>query len=153
MAFKFRLEKVLTLRRDAVDAARLVQVAAANALVKAQKALEDNIQEIKQRNADLIKNNYNMAQDHLRVIKAMHDQQKQLKNDVQNAEFELDKAKKALIDAQMKLEALTKLREKREEEFNIEANLAEQKLTDERVSLKFATDMMQAQARAEEESS
>jgi flagellar protein FliJ len=142
MAFKFRLEKVLSLRRDAVDTARIAQVAAANALLKAQKALEDNIAEIKQRNEDLIKNNYNMAQDHLRVIKALHDQQKQLKNNVQNAEFELEKAKRALIEAQMKLEALEKLREKREQEYNIEANLAEQKLTDERATLKFTTEMM-----------
>lgn len=142
MAFKFRLEKVLSLRRDAVDAARIAQVAAANALLKAQKALEDNITEIKQRNEDLIKNNYNMAQDHLRVIKALHDQQKQLKNNVQNAEFELEKAKRALIEAQMKLEALEKLREKREEEYNIEANLAEQRQTDERATLKFTTEMM-----------
>lgn len=142
MAFKFRLEKVLTLRRDAVDEARIAQVNAATALMKAQKALEENIEEIKQRNEDLIKNNYNMAQDHLRVIKALHDQQKTLKDNVQRAEFELEKAKKALIDAQMKLEALEKLREKREEEFNIEANLAEQKLTDERATLKFTTEMM-----------
>jgi flagellar export protein FliJ len=72
----------------------------------------------------------------------LHDQQKQLKNNVQNAEFELEKAKRALIEAQMKLEALEKLREKREQEYNIEANLAEQKLTDERATLKFTTEMM-----------
>ena len=76
------------------------------------------------------------------VIKALHDQQKQLKNNVQNAEFELEKAKRALIEAQMKLEALEKLREKREQEYNIEANLAEQKLTDEGATLKFTTEMM-----------
>lgn len=150
MAFKFRLEKVLTLRRDAVDAARIAQVAAANAVIKAKKVLDENIQEIKQRNEDLIKNNYNMAQDHLRVIKALHDQQKQLKEDVRNAEFELEKARRALIDAQMQLEALEKLREKREEEFNIEANLVEQKETDERVSLKFTNDMIQRRAEDEE---
>jgi flagellar export protein FliJ len=144
MAFKFRLEKVLSLRRDAVDAARIALVSAAVALTKAQKALEDNITEIKQRNEDLIKNNYNMAQDHLRVIKALHDQQKTLKKNVLNAEFNLEKAKKTLIDAQMKLEALEKLREKREEEYNIEANLLEQKQTNERVTLKFTTDMLQS---------
>jgi flagellar biosynthesis chaperone FliJ len=57
MAFKFRLEKVLSLRRDAVDTARIAQVAAANALLKAQKALEDNIAEIKQRKLCMINKN------------------------------------------------------------------------------------------------
>ena len=146
MAFKFRLEKVLSLRREAVDQARLEQIAAIEALEKAQKALEDNIQEIVQRNEDLIKNNYDMAQDHLRVIKAMHEQQKKLKEDVTNAEFRLEKARKDLIEAQMKLEALEKLKEKRAEEYYIEQNLAEQKLTDERATLKYTIEMMQKAA-------
>jgi len=146
MAFKFRLEKVLSLRREAVDKARLEQVAAREALIKAQKALEDNIKEIKQRNEDLIRNNYNMAQDHLRVIKALHDQQKQLKDDVTNAEFRLEKARKDLIEAQMKLEALEKLREKQEEEYRIEETLAEQKQSDERATLKYTIEMMQRNA-------
>jgi flagellar export protein FliJ len=143
MVFKFRLDKVLMMRQEAVDKARIVVVEAAIALTKAQKALDDNIREIKQRNEDLIKNNYDMAQDHLRVIKAMHIQQKKLKDNVKSAEFRLEKAKKDLLDAQMKLEALQKLKEKQAEEYYIEENLLEQKETDERVSLKFATDMLQ----------
>ena len=142
MVFKFRLDKVLMMRQEAVDKARIVVVEAAIALTKAQKALDDNIREIKQRNEDLIKNNYDMAQDHLRVIKAMHIQQKKLKDNVKSAEFRLEKAKKDLLDAQMKLEALQKLKEKQAEEYYIEENLLEQKETDERVSLKFATDML-----------
>lgn len=130
------------MRQEAVDKARIVVVEAAIALTKAQKALDDNIREIKQRNEDLIKNNYDMAQDHLRVIKAMHIQQKKLKDNVKSAEFRLEKAKKDLLDAQMKLEALQKLKEKQAEEYYIEENLLEQKETDERVSLKFATDML-----------
>jgi flagellar export protein FliJ len=143
MVFKFRLDKVLMMRQEAVDKARIVVVEAVIALTKAQKALDDNIREIKQRNEDLIKNNYDMAQDHLRVIKAMHIQQKKLKDNVKSAEFRLEKAKKDLLDAQMKLEALQKLKEKQAEEYYIEENLLEQKETDERVSLKFATDMLQ----------
>ena len=131
------------MRQEAVDKARIVVVEAVIALTKAQKALDDNIREIKQRNEDLIKNNYDMAQDHLRVIKAMHIQQKKLKDNVKSAEFRLEKAKKDLLDAQMKLEALQKLKEKQAEEYYIEENLLEQKETDERVSLKFATDMLQ----------
>ena len=142
MVFKFRLDKVLMMRQEAVDKARIVVVEAVIALTKAQKALDDNIREIKQRNEDLIKNNYDMAQDHLRVIKAMHIQQKKLKDNVKSAEFRLEKAKKDLLDAQMKLEALQKLKEKQAEEYYIEENLLEQKETDERVSLKFATDML-----------
>ena len=151
MPFKFRLEKVLTLRREAVDKARIEQSAAAAALVAAEKALQENIDEIKQRNEDLIKNNYDMAQDHLRVIKALHDQQKQLKEDVQNAEFRLEKAKKALIEAQKKLEAMEKLREKREEEYKEEQRLTEQKETDERATLKYTTEMVQRGNEIEEQ--
>lgn len=143
MVFKFRLEKVLTLRREAVDQARQEQVAAQEALLGAQKALEENILEIQKRNDDLIKNNYNMAQDHLRVIKNLHELQKKLKENLELAEFRLEKARIALLDAQMKLEALEKLREKRAEEYYIQENLEEQRQSDERATLKFTTEMMQ----------
>jgi flagellar FliJ protein len=150
MAFKFRLEKVLTLRKEAVEKAQLAHIAAKQALVEAKKALEANIQEIKQRNEDLIRNNYNMAQDHLRVIKALHDQQKQLKENVFNAEIEIKKAKQALVDAQMKLEALQKLKEKKQEEYELEARLLDQKQTDERATLKFTSKLMQENQENEE---
>ena len=72
--------------------------------------------------------------------------QKQLKDDVTNAEFRLEKARKDLIEAQMKLEALEKLREKQEEEYRIEETLAEQKQSDERATLKYTIEMMQRNA-------
>lgn len=150
MAFKFRLEKVLTLRKEAVEKAQLAHIAAKQALVEAKKALEANIQEIKQRNEDLIRNNYNMAQDHLRVIKALHDQQKQLKENVFNAEIEIKKAKQALVDAQMKLEALQKLKEKKQTEYELEERLLDQKQTDERATLKFTSKLMQENQENEE---
>lgn len=150
MAFKFRLEKVLTLRKEAVEKAQLAHIAAKQALVEAKKALEANIQEIKQRNEDLIRNNYNMAQDHLRVIKALHDQQKQLKENVFNAEIEIKKAKQALVDAQMKLEALQKLKEKKQAEYELEERLLDQKQTDERATLKFTSKLMQENQENEE---
>lgn len=136
------------LRRDEVDAARLEVTEAEKALVAATKALEDNKREIKERNADLIQNNYNMAEDHLRVIKVRHDEQKTLKTNIEIAEKNLDRAKEELLDAQMRLEAMEKLREKREEEYYQEQNLIEQKQTDERATLKYTIDMMR---RAEEE--
>jgi flagellar protein FliJ len=150
MVFKFRLDKVLMMRQEAVDKARLEVVDAALDLTKAQKALDDNIREIKQRSEDLIKNNYDMAQDHLRVIKVMQILQKKLRDNVKSAKYRLEKAKKDLLEAQMKLEALQKLKEKQTEEYYLEENLLEQKETDERVSLKFATDMLQNAQELEE---
>ena len=150
MAFKFRLEKVLVLRREDVDKAYMEVQEAKKALLKATERLDQNIQEIKDRNADLIQNNYERAQDHLRVIKHLTDKQKQLRDDVQNAEFRVEKAKKDLIEAQMKLEAMEKLKEKRREEYELEENLMEQKQTDERASLKYTIEMMQ---KAQEEGS
>lgn len=151
MPFKFRLEKVLTLRQEAVEAAHLV-------VIKAEKALQvtkDNIvktaADLMQRNEDLIRNNYEMAQEHMRVIKKLNDKLEELKKELVLREQELVQAKRALLEAQKKLEALEKLKEKQAEEYLLEQNRLEQIETDEKATLKYTTELLQQQRAAEEE--
>gem|GEM_PF-3940367 len=115
-------------------------LAAEAALKKAQERVLVLAQEIRDRNEELIKNNYEMAQEHLRTIKHLNDKLDQAKKDVIAKEQELEQARLDLIEAQQKLEAMEKLKEKRAEEYYLEQNRLDQKMTDEKATLKFSTD-------------
>ena len=145
MPFKFRLEKVLTLRRDAVDQAHMLVLKAQQALEITKNNLVKTAAELMQRNEDLIRENYKRAQDHMRVIKQVSDKLEELKKELVRREHELVQAKRDLLEAQKKLEALEKLREKQEEEYILETNRAEQRETDEKATLKFANELLQQQ--------
>ena len=140
MAFKFRLEKVLTLRREAVEAAQMAVLAAEAALRKAQERVSVLINEIRERNEDLIKNNYDMAQEHLRTIKYLNEKLEQAKKDLISREQELKQARIDLMEAQQKLEAMEKLKEKQAEEYYLEQLRLDQKQSDEKATLKYTTD-------------
>lgn len=142
MPFVFRLEKVLTLRRDALDKAR-------NQVIQAQKALELVINsiantkaEITQRNQDLIDNNYAMAQDHLRVIKNLNKKLEKLEEEKKLKQSALTRAQAELLEAQKKLEALEKFKEKQAEEYKLEEARLDQIQTDEKATLKFTSQML-----------
>jgi flagellar export protein FliJ len=151
MAFKFRLEKVLTIRREAVDEARANVLAAQKALQEVKEMIIKTSIEITQRNEDLIKNNYQMAQEHMRVIKKLNKKLEELKKELVRREKNLENTKIELIEAQKKLEALEKLKEKQAEEFYTEQNRLEQIQTDEKAALKYATDLMLKQQENSEE--
>jgi flagellar FliJ protein len=140
LAFKFRLEKVLTLRREAVEAAQMAVLAAEAALRKAQERVSVLINEIRERNEDLIKNNYDMAQEHLRTIKYLNEKLEQAKKDLISREQELKQARIDLMEAQQKLEAMEKLKEKQAEEYYLEQLRLDQKQSDEKATLKYTTD-------------
>lgn len=152
MPFKFRLEKVLTLRKEAVEAAHLVVIKAEKALQATKDNIVKTAADLMQRNEDLIRNNYAMAQDHMRGIKKLSDKLEELKKELVRREQELAQAKIDLLEAQKKLEALEKLKEKQAEEYLLEQNRLEQIETDEKATLKYATELLQQQRKESEES-
>ncbi len=153
MPFKFRLEKILMLRRDALDQARL-------RVAEAQKALKEAIQrvtkitdDIRFANEEMIRNNYNLAQDRLRQIRVLNEKLEKAKRERIQREHDLIKAKEEMMEAHKRLEALEKLKAKQSEEFYLEENRVEQIQTNENASLKFATAMVQKANNAEYEAS
>jgi flagellar export protein FliJ len=105
------------------------------ALKKAQERVAVLTQEIRERNEELIKNNYQMAQEHLRTIKHLNDKLDQAKKDLISKQDELEQARLDLIEAQQKLEAMEKLKEKRAEEYYLEQNRLDQKRLTRRLHL------------------
>ena len=142
MPFKFRLERVLTIRRQALEDARLAVLAAENEVKKAHELVERLVQELKDMHNEMMANNYAMAQDYLRVIKQLDKRLEQAKKDLRARREELVQRKLELIEAHKKLEALEKLKERQAEEYKIEADRVEQIQTDERVTMKFAHEML-----------
>ena len=152
MPFKFRLERVLTIRRQALEDARLAVLAAENEVKKAHELVERLVQELKDMHNEMMANNYAMAQDYLRVIKQLDKRLEQAKKDLRARREELVQRKLELIEAHKKLEALEKLKERQAEEYKIEADRVEQIQTDERVTMKFAHEMLkEAEERVETE--
>lgn len=145
MPFVFRLERVLTIRRQALEKARLALIAATTAVIKAKELVQKIQIDLKEKHDELIANNYAMAQDYLRVIKALDKKLAQAKQELQKREQELADRKVELIEVQKRLEALEKLREKQEEEYKLAESRLEQKLVDERVTMRFANDLVATQ--------
>lgn len=142
MVFKFRLEKVLVLRQEAVDRAQKELIKSQLALKQAKEKTKALIEDLRHRHEELIKNNYQLAQDHLRVIKHTKTLLEKAQKHQADCEQAVIQARKALLDAQKELEALQKLKEKQAEAYHLEANRVEQKETDEKNALKYATDKL-----------
>lgn len=151
MAFKFKLEKILKIRHEAVQ----------EILAKIQE-LEKKINEtrisiklkhtqIKTNQEEMIESNYQFAEEYLRVLKKLNKEFEKLHEDLARYKKDRDQAQKDLLDARMKAEALEKLKEKQAEEYYEEENRIEQLETDEKVSLKFATDILKRQLEEEED--
>ena len=150
MAFKFRLEKVLKIREQEVEEARMALMEAERRVEETKMKITQTQQEIKDRNQELIASNYERAQDHLRCIKYCQNKLKILKKELEDRKEAVRQAFIALQEAQQKLEAMKKLKEKQAEEYRIEMDKLEQKINDEKVSLKFAADMVQKAQELEE---
>ena len=151
MAFKFRLERVLTIRRQALEDARLAVLAAENEVKKAHELVERLTQELRETHNEMIADNYAMAQDYMRVIKQLDKRLEQSKKDLRARREELVQRKLELIEAQKKLEALEKLKERQAEEYKIEMDRLEQIATDEKVTMKFAHEMLREAEEQENE--
>lgn len=145
MVFKFRLERILSIRRQAVEKARLRVIAAERAVKQAKEKISRLQIELRTTHEEMIADHYRMAQDYLRLIKVIEKKLDQARKDLKQREIELAESKQELLDAQKRLEALEKLKIKQAEEYKIEMDRLEQKQTDEKVTMKFAHDALKNQ--------
>lgn len=151
MVFKFRLERILSIRRQALEKARLRVIAAERAVKQAKEKVSGLQIELRTTHEEMIADHYRMAQDYLRLIKTIEKKLEQARKDLKQREIELAERKKELLDAQKRLEALEKLKIKQAEEYKIEMDRLEQKQTDEKVTMKFAHDALKIAQEEDEE--
>ncbi len=151
MVFKFRLERILKLRRDELESARQLLAEAMQELAKAQKALLAAQNALKAAKEEMLRDNYKMPQEYLRLIKDRDKKVEKREAEQEQAEAYLRKCRENAIEAQQKVEILEKLKEKQTEEYNYEQNRLEQIQTNEKVTLKYASEV-QKQANNEAES-
>lgn len=148
MVFKFRLDKVLFLRREELETAQQNLAHALTAVEKLKKQIISTKEKLAKTNQELLENNYKMAEAYLRLIKKINEKLKKEEKDLKIAENHVSECRKVLVIAKQKVETLEKLKEKKLEEYKEEMNRIEQKETDEKVSLRFAMEL-QEKARAE----
>ncbi len=151
MPFKFRLERILKLRRDELETARQVLAEALAELAKARKALTQAQNALREAKEEMIKDNYKMPQEYLRLVKDRDKKVEKREIELENAEAFMRKARENAIEAQQKVEVLEKLKEKQTEEYKNEENRIDQIQTNEKVTLKYASEV-QKQANNEEDS-
>lgn len=150
MPFKFRLAKILSLRKDDLDEAQRALAAAFKRLEDAKVARNQTEAALKKAQIEMIEDNYKMAEGYMRVINKKEKELKEREIEIQEAKQGIVEARAALIKAQQKVEALETLKEKQREEYIQEENRLEQIQTDEKVSLKFARDLLE-KAESEQE--
>ncbi len=138
MVFKFRLERVLDLRKDELKEAQKKLAEAFSALELAKRKLKEAQDALKTAQDDLIKDEYKMAQDHLRHIRSCDENVQNRVIKLKDAEEGVVRAREALLQAQIKVEAMEKLKEKQLEEYLDAENKAEQKKYDEDAAIKHA---------------
>jgi flagellar export protein FliJ len=133
------------MRRDEHDEALREVGRARQRIEDAKLALKRKEEERRKTQNELIENNYTMAQEYLRLLKKLDKEYENLELQLEERKKELELAKQNVLDTRMKVEALEKLREKQEQEFYDEQNRLEQIETDEKVALKFASEMVKKQ--------
>lgn len=148
MVFKFRLERILSLRQDDLEAARQELANAFKLLEQARANLEKGKQRLKNAQDEMLADNYKMPQEHMQQVRIATKELEKRHSELNYAEGHLEKCRETVIEAQQKVEALEKLKEKQLAEYTHEQNLLEQKQTDEKLALKHALEM---QKKAEEE--
>ena len=107
--------------------------------------------QIKTNQEEMVETNYQFAEEYLRVLKRLNKEFEALHHDLDELKQARTQAQKDLLDARMKAEALEKLKEKQAEEYYEEENRIDQLETDEKVSLKFATEMLKRQEEEEDD--
>ena len=151
MVFKFKLTKILKMREDAVQE-----------LIGEIKLIEKDIEatkldikvkyvEIKSTPDGMMETNYQYAEGHLRILKKLEKEFEKLHEKLAKLRENLKAKQIELFEMRMKVETLKKLRERQSEEYYREENRKEQLETDEKVALKFASDMVKAQQEADED--
>lgn len=144
MVFKFRLQQVLEIREEELQDAQKQLAEAFRAVEEAKVLLEHAKEDLKTTQEEMLKDNYQMAEAYLNQIRRLDKLVEERELGLKTAEDNVIKAREALLQARIKVEALEKLREKQEEEYNDTMNKLEQKQTDEDVSIKFARQLIES---------
>jgi flagellar export protein FliJ len=151
MAFKFKLTKILKMREDAVQELigeiKLIE----KDIEKTKLDIKVKYAEIKSTQDEMMETNYQYAEGHLRILKKLEKEFEKLHEKLAKLREKLKSKQEELFEMRMKVETLKKLRERQSEEYYREENRKEQLETDEKVALKFASDMVKAQQEADED--
>lgn len=144
MVFKYRLEKILKIREEELDEAILEMKKAEDHLRKVSHDLSATTENRNDLHAELIKEGISRATLYVRRIKQLNDRIAQLEKDLQTAQEKLIKAKEAVKEAKMKLEALKRHKQKKQKDYNEEENRLERIRLDEIGVIKHARELLEA---------
>ncbi len=144
MVFKYRLEKILKIREEELDEAILEMKKAEDHLRKVSHELSTTTENRNDTHAELIREGTGRATLYVRRIKQLNDRIAQLEKDLQAAQEKLVKAKEAVKEAKMKLEALKRHKQKKQKDYNEEENRLERIRLDEIGVIKHARELLEA---------
>src|SRR3990167_4944967 len=145
MQFKYRLEKVLTIREEELDEAILNMKKAEDHLRAVSYELSATTEKRNDLHAELINEGLSHATLYVRRIKQLNEIIAKLEKDLIAAQDALIKAKEEVIQAKMKLEALKRHRLKKQKDFTNEENRTERIRLDEIGVLKHARELIESQ--------
>ncbi len=143
MPFKYRLEKILTIREEELDNAILEMKKAEDHLKQVTLELSTTTERRNELHAELINEGITHAQLYVRRIKQMNEKIAQLEKDMVTAQESLKEAKEAVKEAKMKLEALKRHKEKKHKDFISEEDRKERLKLDEIGVLKYTRELME----------
>ena len=144
MVFKYRLERVLKIREEELDEAILEMKKAEDHLRKVSHELSSTTENRNDLHAELIREGLAQATLYVRRIKQLNDKIAQLEKDLQAAQEKLIKAKEAVKEAKIKLEALKRHKQKKQKDYNEEENRIERIRLDELGVLKHARELLES---------
>ena len=143
MPFRYRLEKILTIREEELDEAILEMKKAEDHLRAVSCELSVTTERRNEIHAELINEGMPHATLYVRRIKQLNEKIATLEKELQAAQDALIKAKEKVLEAKMKLEALKKHKEKKQKDYIQEENRKERLNLDEIGILKHARDMLE----------
>lgn len=144
MSFKYRLEKILTIREDELDDAILGMKKAEDHLRAVTFELSSTTERRNELHAELINEGITHATLYVRKIKQLNEKIAQLEKDIVTAQEALSKAKEAVKEAKMKLEALKRHKEKKHKDFIQEEDRKERIRLDEIGVLKHTRELLES---------
>ena len=144
MTFRYRLEKVLKIREEQLDAAILEMKKAEEHLRKVSYELSVTIEHRNDLHAELIREGLSHAVLYVRRIKQLNEKIAKLEKELQEAQAALIKAKEMVLEAKKKLEALKRHKEKKYKDYVAEENRKEGLMLDEIGILKHARELLES---------
>ena len=144
MSFKYRLEKILTIREDELDEAILEMKKADDHLRAVTYELSSTTERRNELHAELINEGITHATLYIRKIKQLNEKIAQLEKDIIAAQEALFKAKEAVKEAKMKLEALKRHKDKKHKDFIQEEDRKERIRLDEIGVLKHTRELLES---------